>query len=178
MVTRARSPAPSLLLLLIQLGHKPSSRHGTYSWSCLRGGVYSEMFVLILKLRRCWRADRICLIQAAFHVPIAVIASLPVRLAYVLMTAHLPDLWLFFRSPVLLISVPDAHHFPSPSSSTNHIEPWGWATPGWISTVFLGKAALARLYIEYSVNGILWIWATLHCYSHCTWKWEIVWKKC
>lgn len=47
---------------------------------------------------------------------------------------------------------------------------------GWIPTVFLGKAYLASLYIEYSVNGAPWIWITLHCYSHWTWKWEILWN--
>lgn len=50
--------------------------------------------MLLRKLRGYLRAHSIGPTQAPFHASTAVIASLPVWVAYALMTSHLPDLWL------------------------------------------------------------------------------------
>lgn len=124
----------------------------------------------------CWRDNSICSSQAAF-------SCFYCCYCFSVYAACIhPDFFLFFRplisfrSPVLLRHWSLAVWFHPLKLTSSLLLALGVTTLSsrvaqlqeWIPTVFLGKASLAGLYIEYSVNGALWIWATLHHYGHCT----------
>lgn len=141
----------------------------------LAGGQLRDVYAHLV-LRGCWRDNSIYPSQAAFSCFYCCYCFS----AYAA-CIH-PDFFPFlrplvsFRSPVLLRHWFLAVWFHPLKLTTSLLLALGVTTLSsgvtqlqeWIPTVFLGKASLAGLYIEYSVNGALWIWATLHHYSHCT----------